>query len=155
MWQVIAQIETNIKHFKRIELCNSIAISKQRRTQFGPTSIGPSPTESSWNFTRIFPAGHRAHTVYVGVHVPGGRRHSQRRRKHHHSGPGGGGGGGGGGGSIGGSGSVGGGAGKDNVSEKQQEVERPGASGVSHYCSLGFPCADIIAMWWLRSVECQ
>ncbi|XP_061393946.1 sodium bicarbonate cotransporter 3 [Musca vetustissima] len=28
--------------------------------------------------------GHRAHSVYVGVHVPGGRRHSQRRRKHHH-----------------------------------------------------------------------
>lgn len=29
--------------------------------------------------------GHRAHTVYVGVHVPGSRRHSQRRqRKHHH-----------------------------------------------------------------------
>ncbi|KAI8042879.1 hypothetical protein M5D96_004202 [Drosophila gunungcola] len=80
-------------------------------------------------FTRIFPAGHRAHTVYVGVHVPGGRRHSQRRRKHHHSGPGGGGTGAtGGGGSIGGSGSVGGGAGKDNISEKQQEVERPGAS---------------------------
>lgn len=47
MWQVIAQIETNIKHFKRIELCNSIEISKQRRTQFGPTSFGPSPTESS------------------------------------------------------------------------------------------------------------
>ncbi|XP_037907925.1 electroneutral sodium bicarbonate exchanger 1 isoform X4 [Hermetia illucens] len=29
--------------------------------------------------------GHRAHTVYVGVHMPGGgRRHSHRRHKHHH-----------------------------------------------------------------------
>jgi len=133
-----------MKHFKLIELCNTIAINKQRRTQFGPFSpapFAPTPTGSFWHFTRIFPAGHRAHTVYVGVHVPGGRRHSQRRRKHHHSGPGGGGTGGsvGGGGSLGGSGSVGGGAGKDNVSEKQQEVERPGASRCpSLYCSLVF-----------------
>ncbi|XP_017019633.1 electroneutral sodium bicarbonate exchanger 1 isoform X5 [Drosophila kikkawai] len=85
------------------------------------------PRTGGEDFTQQFTEndfeGHRAHTVYVGVHVPGGRRHSQRRRKHHHSGPGGG--GGGGGGSIGGSGSVGGGAGKDNTSEKQQEVERP------------------------------
>nr|XP_016937811.1 sodium bicarbonate cotransporter 3 isoform X6 [Drosophila suzukii] len=89
------------------------------------------PRTGGEDFTQQFTEndfeGHRAHTVYVGVHVPGGRRHSQRRRKHHHSGPGGGGTGGsvGGGGSLGGSGSVGGGAGKDNVSEKQQEVERP------------------------------
>ncbi|XP_043950519.1 electroneutral sodium bicarbonate exchanger 1 isoform X3 [Drosophila biarmipes] len=88
------------------------------------------PRTGGEDFTQQFTEndfeGHRAHTVYVGVHVPGGRRHSQRRRKHHHSGPGGGGTGGsvGGGGSLGGSGSVGG-AGKDNVSEKQQEVERP------------------------------
>ena len=54
-------------------------------------------------FILVLFAGHRAHTVYVGVHVPGGRRHSQRRRKHHHKD---------GGGSIG-----------DN---KQPEVERPG-----------------------------
>lgn len=47
-------------------------------------------------------SGHRAHSVYVGVHVPGGRRHSQRRRKHHH--------------------------GKSDSSgdERQPEVERPG-----------------------------
>uniref|UniRef100_A0A6P4FSL4 Anion exchange protein n=1 Tax=Drosophila rhopaloa TaxID=1041015 RepID=A0A6P4FSL4_DRORH len=88
------------------------------------------PRTGGEDFTQQFTEndfeGHRAHTVYVGVHVPGGRRHSQRRRKHHHSGPGGGGTGpSGGGGSIGGSGSVGGGAGKDNISEKQQEVERP------------------------------
>ncbi|XP_017048847.1 sodium bicarbonate cotransporter 3 isoform X2 [Drosophila ficusphila] len=89
------------------------------------------PRTGGEDFTQQFTEndfeGHRAHTVYVGVHVPGGRRHSQRRRKHHHSGPvvGGGTGGSGGGGSIGGSGSVGGGAGKDNTSEKQQEVERP------------------------------
>ncbi|XP_052854593.1 electroneutral sodium bicarbonate exchanger 1 isoform X4 [Drosophila gunungcola] len=88
------------------------------------------PRTGGEDFTQQFTEndfeGHRAHTVYVGVHVPGGRRHSQRRRKHHHSGPGGGGTGAtGGGGSIGGSGSVGGGAGKDNISEKQQEVERP------------------------------
>ncbi|KAH8271057.1 hypothetical protein KR018_004917, partial [Drosophila ironensis] len=85
------------------------------------------PRTGGEDFTQQFTEndfeGHRAHTVYVGVHVPGGRRHSQRRRKHHHSGPGGG--GGGGNGSIGGSGSVGGGAGKDNASEKQQEAERP------------------------------
>ncbi|KAK9754989.1 Band 3 cytoplasmic domain [Popillia japonica] len=28
--------------------------------------------------------GHRAHSVFVGVHVPGERRHSHRRHKHHH-----------------------------------------------------------------------
>lgn len=28
--------------------------------------------------------GHRAHTVYVGVHLPGERRH-RRHHKHHHS----------------------------------------------------------------------
>ncbi|XP_077297814.1 na[+]-driven anion exchanger 1 isoform X1 [Arctopsyche grandis] len=27
--------------------------------------------------------GHRAHTVFVGVHLPGERRHSHRRHKHH------------------------------------------------------------------------
>ncbi|XP_022216459.2 sodium bicarbonate cotransporter 3 isoform X15 [Drosophila obscura] len=88
------------------------------------------PRTGGEDFTQQFTEndfeGHRAHTVYVGVHVPGGRRHSQRRRKHHHSGPGGGGGGGGGGGSGGGSGSMGGGvSSKDSGSEKQQEVERP------------------------------
>ncbi|KAH8281565.1 hypothetical protein KR054_001591, partial [Drosophila jambulina] len=87
------------------------------------------PRTGGEDFTQQFTEndfeGHRAHTVYVGVHVPGGRRHSQRRRKHHHSGPGGGGGVVGGAGSIGGSGSVGGGPGKDNTSDKQQEVERP------------------------------
>uniref|UniRef100_A0A1B0G1L3 Anion exchange protein n=1 Tax=Glossina morsitans morsitans TaxID=37546 RepID=A0A1B0G1L3_GLOMM len=46
--------------------------------------------------------GHRAHTVYVGVHVPGGRRHSQRRqRKHHH------------------------GKGEGGGDDKQTEIERP------------------------------
>ncbi|XP_013100619.1 sodium bicarbonate cotransporter 3 isoform X7 [Stomoxys calcitrans] len=38
----------------------------------------------SQQFTENDFEGHRAHSVYVGVHVPGGRRHSQRRRKHHH-----------------------------------------------------------------------
>ncbi|XP_008193077.2 sodium bicarbonate cotransporter 3 isoform X4 [Tribolium castaneum] len=28
--------------------------------------------------------GHRAHSVFVGVHVPGERKHSHRRRRHHH-----------------------------------------------------------------------
>lgn len=28
--------------------------------------------------------GHRAHTVFVGVHLPNSRRHSHRRHKHHH-----------------------------------------------------------------------
>ncbi|XP_017152237.1 sodium bicarbonate cotransporter 3 isoform X15 [Drosophila miranda] len=89
------------------------------------------PRTGGEDFTQQFTEndfeGHRAHTVYVGVHVPGGRRHSQRRRKHHHSGPGGAG-GAGGGGSVGGSGSMGGAGGvssKDSGSEKQQEVERP------------------------------
>ncbi|XP_026844553.1 electroneutral sodium bicarbonate exchanger 1 isoform X8 [Drosophila persimilis] len=89
------------------------------------------PRTGGEDFTQQFTEndfeGHRAHTVYVGVHVPGGRRHSQRRRKHHHSGPGGAG-GAGGGGSVGGSGSIGGAGGlssKDSGSEKQQEVERP------------------------------
>ncbi|XP_030384757.1 electroneutral sodium bicarbonate exchanger 1 isoform X11 [Scaptodrosophila lebanonensis] len=71
------------------------------------------PRTGGEDFTQQFTEndfeGHRAHTVYVGVHVPGGRRHSQRRRKHHHSGGGG----------------DGGGSGRDSISEKQQEVERP------------------------------
>ncbi|XP_065164796.1 electroneutral sodium bicarbonate exchanger 1 isoform X2 [Atheta coriaria] len=29
--------------------------------------------------------GHRAHSVFVGVHIPAERRHSHRRHKHHHS----------------------------------------------------------------------
>lgn len=29
-------------------------------------------------------SGHRAHTVFVGVHMPSSRRHSHRRHKHHH-----------------------------------------------------------------------
>lgn len=33
-----------------------------------------------------FLSGHRAHTVYVGVHLPGERRH-RRHHKHHHSRP--------------------------------------------------------------------
>lgn len=28
--------------------------------------------------------GHRAHSVFVGVHVPSERRHSHRRHRHHH-----------------------------------------------------------------------
>ncbi|KAI8427539.1 hypothetical protein MSG28_002055 [Choristoneura fumiferana] len=36
-----------------------------------------------WEFLRVFPRGHRAHTVFVGVHVPA-RRHSHRKHKHHH-----------------------------------------------------------------------
>ncbi|XP_044266189.1 sodium bicarbonate cotransporter 3 isoform X2 [Tribolium madens] len=28
--------------------------------------------------------GHRAHSVFVGVHVPGERKHSHRRHRHHH-----------------------------------------------------------------------
>ncbi|XP_073827639.1 na[+]-driven anion exchanger 1 isoform X7 [Musca autumnalis] len=38
----------------------------------------------SQQFTENDFEGHRAHSVYVGVPLPGGRRHSQRRRKHHH-----------------------------------------------------------------------
>ncbi|XP_068140193.1 electroneutral sodium bicarbonate exchanger 1 isoform X4 [Drosophila tropicalis] len=88
------------------------------------------PRTGGEDFTQQFTEndfeGHRAHTVYVGVHVPGGRRHSQRRRKHHHSGTetGSGGGVGGRGGGPGGGGG-GSGSGKDSSSEKQQEAERP------------------------------
>ncbi|KRF98761.1 uncharacterized protein Dwil_GK24730, isoform D [Drosophila willistoni] len=89
------------------------------------------PRTGGEDFTQQFTEndfeGHRAHTVYVGVHVPGGRRHSQRRRKHHHSGTetGSGGGVGGRGGGPGGGGGGGSGSGKDSSSEKQQEAERP------------------------------
>ncbi|XP_064541999.1 electroneutral sodium bicarbonate exchanger 1 isoform X9 [Drosophila montana] len=82
------------------------------------------PRTGGEDFTQQFTEndfeGHRAHTVYVGVHVPGGRRHSQRRRKHHHSG-------GGTGAAAGAAAAVGGaaGAGRDSSSDKQQEVERP------------------------------
>ncbi|KRF81832.1 electroneutral sodium bicarbonate exchanger 1 isoform X9 [Drosophila virilis] len=81
------------------------------------------PRTGGEDFTQQFTEndfeGHRAHTVYVGVHVPGGRRHSQRRRKHHHSG--------GTGAAAGAAAAAGGaaGAGRDSISDKQQEVERP------------------------------
>ncbi|KAH8377805.1 hypothetical protein KR093_007238, partial [Drosophila rubida] len=87
------------------------------------------PRTGGEDFTQQFTEndfeGHRAHTVYVGVHVPGGRRHSQRRRKHHHSATG----------SVGASTGIGAGAAavsgsitgsnRDSISDKQQEVERP------------------------------
>ncbi|KRG03355.1 uncharacterized protein Dmoj_GI17795, isoform B [Drosophila mojavensis] len=73
------------------------------------------PRTGGEDFTQQFTEndfeGHRAHTVYVGVHVPGGRRHSQRRRKHHH------------GGSTGAASA--GSVGRDSISDKQLEVERP------------------------------
>ncbi|XP_023174721.2 electroneutral sodium bicarbonate exchanger 1 isoform X5 [Drosophila hydei] len=73
------------------------------------------PRTGGEDFTQQFTEndfeGHRAHTVYVGVHVPGGRRHSQRRRKHHH------------GGSTGATSA--GSVGRDSISDKQLEVERP------------------------------
>ncbi|XP_051858514.1 electroneutral sodium bicarbonate exchanger 1 isoform X3 [Drosophila albomicans] len=82
------------------------------------------PRTGGEDFTQQFTEndfeGHRAHTVYVGVHVPGGRRHSQRRRKHHHSGTGSAG--------VGAAAAVSGslaGSTRDSISDKQQEVERP------------------------------
>ncbi|KAH8419407.1 hypothetical protein KR222_011188, partial [Zaprionus bogoriensis] len=88
------------------------------------------PRTGGEDFTQQFTEndfeGHRAHTVYVGVHVPGGRRHSQRRRKHHHGGTG----------TVGsaagstasgvaGAAGSGAGSGRDSFSDKQQEVDRP------------------------------
>lgn len=29
-------------------------------------------------------SGHRAHSVFVGVHIPTERRHSHKHKKHHH-----------------------------------------------------------------------
>ncbi|XP_032595077.1 electroneutral sodium bicarbonate exchanger 1 isoform X4 [Drosophila grimshawi] len=83
------------------------------------------PRTGGEDFTQQFTEndfeGHRAHTVYVGVHVPGGRRHSQRRRKHHHSGPGG-----GVVAAAAGAAAAGGTAtSRSSISDKQQEVERP------------------------------
>ncbi|KAH8391127.1 hypothetical protein KR215_007385 [Drosophila sulfurigaster] len=82
------------------------------------------PRTGGEDFTQQFTEndfeGHRAHTVYVGVHVPGGRRHSQRRRKHHHGGTGSAG--------VGAAATVSGslaGSTRDSISDKQQEVERP------------------------------
>ncbi|XP_062126212.1 electroneutral sodium bicarbonate exchanger 1 isoform X3 [Drosophila sulfurigaster albostrigata] len=82
------------------------------------------PRTGGEDFTQQFTEndfeGHRAHTVYVGVHVPGGRRHSQRRRKHHHGGTGSAG--------VGAAAAVSGslaGSTRDSISDKQQEVERP------------------------------
>ncbi|XP_060666206.1 electroneutral sodium bicarbonate exchanger 1 isoform X12 [Drosophila nasuta] len=82
------------------------------------------PRTGGEDFTQQFTEndfeGHRAHTVYVGVHVPGGRRHSQRRRKHHHSGTGSAG--------VGAAAAVSSslaGSTRDSISDKQQEVERP------------------------------
>ncbi|TMW54862.1 hypothetical protein DOY81_000095 [Sarcophaga bullata] len=55
----------------------------------GDDEASKDPRIGDQDFTQQFTEndfeGHRAHSVYVGVHVPGGRRHSQRRRKHHHS----------------------------------------------------------------------
>ncbi|XP_037814217.1 electroneutral sodium bicarbonate exchanger 1 isoform X8 [Lucilia sericata] len=58
-------------------------------TSSGDDEASKDPRIGEQDFTQQFTEndfeGHRAHSVYVGVHVPGGRRHSQRRRKHHHS----------------------------------------------------------------------
>ncbi|XP_046801159.1 electroneutral sodium bicarbonate exchanger 1 isoform X1 [Lucilia cuprina] len=74
-------------------------------TSSGDDEASKDPRISEQDFTQQFTEndfeGHRAHSVYVGVHVPGGRRHSQRRRKHHHS------------------------KSESSGDERQQEVERP------------------------------
>ncbi|KAL7742177.1 hypothetical protein ACLKA6_005447 [Drosophila palustris] len=79
------------------------------------------PRTGGEDFTQQFTEndfeGHRAHTVYVGVHVPGGRRHSTRRRKHHHSA------------TSAVAGTVVGGSApgmpRGSIGDKQQEAERP------------------------------
>ncbi|KAM7354572.1 na[+]-driven anion exchanger 1 isoform 4-T4 [Cochliomyia hominivorax] len=74
-------------------------------TSSGDDEASKDPRIGEQDFTQQFTEndfeGHRAHSVYVGVHVPGGRRHSQRRRKHHHS------------------------KSESSGDEKQPEVERP------------------------------
>ncbi|KNC22811.1 hypothetical protein FF38_08034 [Lucilia cuprina] len=74
-------------------------------TSSGDDEASKDPRIGEQDFTQQFTEndfeGHRAHSVYVGVHVPGGRRHSQRRRKHHHS------------------------KSESSGDERQQEVERP------------------------------
>lgn len=42
------------------------------------------PFRHNITLSKFFVSGHRAHTVFVGVHMPGSRRHSHRRHKHHH-----------------------------------------------------------------------
>ncbi|XP_017853740.1 electroneutral sodium bicarbonate exchanger 1 isoform X4 [Drosophila busckii] len=82
------------------------------------------PRTGGEDFTQQFTEndfeGHRAHTVYVGVHVPGGRRHSTRRRKHHHSSAGT-----GTAVAAAAAAAAGLGSGRNSISDKQQEVERP------------------------------
>ncbi|GJQ69860.1 hypothetical protein Trydic_g22408 [Trypoxylus dichotomus] len=46
--------------------------------------IDPGAQKSAQSFDERDFEGHRAHSVFVGVHVPGERRHSHRRHKHHH-----------------------------------------------------------------------
>ncbi|XP_031788835.1 electroneutral sodium bicarbonate exchanger 1 isoform X19 [Nasonia vitripennis] len=49
-----------------------------------PKDPGARITHQSHQYTEKDFEGHRAHTVYVGVHLPGERRH-RRHHKHHHS----------------------------------------------------------------------
>lgn len=51
---------------------------------------------------------------------------------------------------------MGGGAGKDNMSDKQQEAERPGGSRCTLFCVWVCVCvllANIITIWMLKSDE--
>lgn len=46
--------------------------------------IPSSSSSSSFSLTIPLSLGHRAHTVFVGLHIPGsGKRHSHRRHRHH------------------------------------------------------------------------
>ncbi|XP_034098186.2 electroneutral sodium bicarbonate exchanger 1 isoform X1 [Drosophila albomicans] len=121
--------QAQLKHFHgNGRLPNVIATDSSRpwnmNSSSGDDEAPKDPRTGGEDFTQQFTEndfeGHRAHTVYVGVHVPGGRRHSQRRRKHHHSGTGSAG--------VGAAAAVSGslaGSTRDSISDKQQEVERP------------------------------
>ncbi|XP_062126135.1 electroneutral sodium bicarbonate exchanger 1 isoform X2 [Drosophila sulfurigaster albostrigata] len=121
--------QAQLKHFHgNGRMPNVIATNSSRpwnmNSSSGDDEAPKDPRTGGEDFTQQFTEndfeGHRAHTVYVGVHVPGGRRHSQRRRKHHHGGTGSAG--------VGAAAAVSGslaGSTRDSISDKQQEVERP------------------------------
>ncbi|XP_055296351.1 sodium-driven chloride bicarbonate exchanger-like isoform X9 [Sitodiplosis mosellana] len=48
------------------------------------TEAPKDPGVLSQRYTERDYEGHRAHSVFVGVHMPNSRRHSHRRHKHHH-----------------------------------------------------------------------
>ncbi|CAH2066118.1 unnamed protein product, partial [Iphiclides podalirius] len=74
------------KHFIRVGDARKLIPSREMDTRADDDEAPPDPAarkQKHHDYTEQDFEGHRAHTVFVGVHVPA-RRHSHRKHKHHH-----------------------------------------------------------------------